>query len=73
MHSPPKKSTEKPKVIKRNIVNKPKERKNLLDSDLMKAYETIYKKSREPNMKNMAKKYLEECGYFKKDSPPQYS
>ena len=24
-------------------------------------------------MKNMAKKYLEECGYFKKDSPPQYS
>ena len=54
-------------------MNKPKERKNLLDSDLMKAYETIYKKSREPNMKNMAKKYLEECGYFKKDSPPQYS
>ena len=38
----------------------------MLDSDLIKAYETIYKKSRESNMKNMARKYLEECGYFGK-------
>lgn len=35
------------------------------ETDLVKAYETIYRKSREPHMKNMARKFLEDCGYFK--------
>lgn len=37
-----------------------------MDTDLIRAYETIYKKSRETNMRNMARKYLEDCGYFSK-------
>lgn len=38
------------------------------ESDLVKAYETIYKKSRDPQMKSMARKYLESCGYFNNEN-----
>jgi hypothetical protein len=36
---------------------------------LLQAYETIYKKSKQNEIKGMAKKCLEECGYFEKENP----
>ena len=37
-----------------------------IDSDLVAAYETILKKSKEPQIKIMAKKYLQQVGYLLK-------
>ena len=40
-----------------------------VDSELVKAYETILKKTRDPHMKSMAKKFLEDCGNLKSSDP----
>ena len=44
--------------VQNNKINKGKNIKRNFDSDLIQAYETIFEKSKETQMKNMAKKFL---------------